>query len=57
MELFSFARTRSRDDLPDDPRELAKLAGLLGYASADNLLFDCDHYTRENRQRFERLLK
>ena len=27
--------TTARDDLPDDPRELAKLAGLLGYDSAE----------------------
>jgi glutamate-ammonia-ligase adenylyltransferase len=49
--------TTARDDLPDDPRELSKLAGLLGYASAENLLFDCDHYTRENRTYFERLMR
>jgi glutamate-ammonia-ligase adenylyltransferase len=54
MRLMS---TTARDDLPDDPRELAKLAGLLGYASADNLLFDCRHYTAENRRYFERLMR
>ena len=48
--------TTARDDLPTDPRELAQLAGLLGYAGAENLLFDCEHYTRENRKYFERLL-
>jgi glutamate-ammonia-ligase adenylyltransferase len=48
--------TTARDDLPDNPRELAQLAGLLGYASADNLLFDCQHYTHENRKHFKRLL-
>ncbi len=49
--------TTARDDLPDDPRELSKLAGLLGYASAEKLLFDCQRYTRENRRYFERLLR
>ena len=38
----------ARDDLPDDPRELAKLAGLLGYSSAEALLADCQRYTAEN---------
>jgi glutamate-ammonia-ligase adenylyltransferase len=49
--------TTARDDLPQQWSELAKLASLLGYASPDNLLFDCRHYTSENRKRFERLLK
>src|SRR5262249_32276541 len=39
--------TTARDDLPDEPRELAKLAGLLGYANADGLLADCQRYTAE----------
>ena len=52
MRLMS---TTARDDLPDDPRELAKLAGLLRYASAESLLADCQHYTAENRRRCERL--
>ncbi len=47
--------TTARDDLPDDPRELAKLAGLLGYASSTELLDDCKRYTMENRRRAERL--
>ncbi len=47
--------TTARDDLPDEPRELAKLAGLLGYTSAEALLADCRRYTAENRRRCERL--
>lgn len=46
--------TTARDDLPEDPRELAKLAGLLGYGAADELLADCRDYTTEIRRRFER---
>jgi glutamate-ammonia-ligase adenylyltransferase len=49
--------TTARDDLPQQWSELAKLASLLGYASPDNLLFDCRHYTGENRRRFSRLLR
>ena len=49
--------TTARDDLPEDPRELAKLAGLLGYASAEGLLADCARYTAENRRRAERLFE
>ncbi len=47
--------TTARDDLPDDERELSKLAGLLGYTSADGLLADCQRYTTENRRRAERI--
>jgi glutamate-ammonia-ligase adenylyltransferase len=47
--------TTARDDLPDEPRELAKLAGLLGYTSATSLLADCSRYTTENRRRAERI--
>src|SRR6185369_16278244 len=36
--------TTARDDLPEEPRELAKLAGLLGYSSAEGLLADCARY-------------
>ena len=35
----------ARDDLPDEPRELAKLAGLLHYETPEKLLADCQHYT------------
>ncbi len=54
MRLMS---TTARDDLPDDPRDLAKLARLLGYASAESLLADCQHATAENRRRCERLFE
>ena len=47
--------TTARDDLPDDPRELAKLAGLLHYASGQSLLADCQRTTAEIRRRTERL--
>lgn len=47
--------TTARDDLPEDSRELAKLAGLLGYTSSTGLLDDCRRYTTENRRRSERL--
>jgi [glutamine synthetase] adenylyltransferase / [glutamine synthetase]-adenylyl-L-tyrosine phosphorylase len=47
--------TTARDDLPDDPRELAKLAGLLGYTSGEGLLADCRRITDENRRRAQRL--
>jgi glutamate-ammonia-ligase adenylyltransferase len=49
--------TTARDDLPDDPRELAKLAGLLGYSSREGLLDDCRRYTAETRRRTERLFE
>jgi glutamate-ammonia-ligase adenylyltransferase len=48
--------TTARDDLPDDPRELAKLAGLLKYQNPEALLADCQRYTLENRRRAERLI-
>jgi len=47
--------TTARDDLPDDPRELAKLAGLLRYESPSALLADCQRTTAEIRRRTERL--
>ena len=49
--------TTARDDLPDDPRELAKLAGLLRYASPESLLADCQRATAEIRRRTERLFE
>jgi glutamate-ammonia-ligase adenylyltransferase len=49
--------TTARNDLPDDSRELAKLAGLLGYTSAEALMADCQRYTAENRRRCERLFE
>jgi len=52
MRLMS---TTTRNDLPDEPRELARLARLLGYASAEALLADCQRTTAENRRRCERI--
>ena len=46
----------ARDQLPDDPLELTKLARLLRYAGGDALLADYETATREIRRRFERLL-
>jgi glutamate-ammonia-ligase adenylyltransferase len=45
--------TTARHDLPEDQRELAKLAYLLGYDSDRALLSDCSEFTRGNRERFE----
>jgi [glutamine synthetase] adenylyltransferase / [glutamine synthetase]-adenylyl-L-tyrosine phosphorylase len=45
----------ARDSLPEDPHDLARLAGLLGYTSAAALLSDCRQLTAENRRRFDRL--
>ena len=47
--------TTARNDLPDDPRELAKLAGLLGYANSEALWNECQRTTAEVRRRCERL--
>ncbi len=65
VESYRFLRTlqsrlrllsiTARDNLPEEPRELAKLAGLLHYESPAKLLADCQHFTGENRRRFERL--
>jgi len=52
MRLMS---TTARNDLPDDPRELAKLAGLLGYENGEALLSDCRGTTTDIRRRCERL--
>ncbi len=49
--------TTARHDLPDNEQELSKLAYLLGYEGARALLDDCHEYTRENRQRFQRLFR
>jgi glutamate-ammonia-ligase adenylyltransferase len=54
MRLMS---TTARDNLPDEPRELARLAKLTGYESTDALLSDCQRYTAENRRRAERLFE
>jgi glutamate-ammonia-ligase adenylyltransferase len=47
--------TAARHDLPEDEAELKKLAFLLGYESAERLLENCQRFTRENRERFNRL--
>jgi glutamate-ammonia-ligase adenylyltransferase len=45
--------TTARHDLPTDEAEVKKLAFLLKYGSADQLLEDCTHYTQQNRVTFE----
>jgi glutamate-ammonia-ligase adenylyltransferase len=45
----------ARDELPDDPTELAKLAQLMRSADTESLLADLEKYTRETRQRFDRI--
>jgi glutamate-ammonia-ligase adenylyltransferase len=47
--------TTARDDLPSDAQALEKLASLMRYESPEGLLADCQRYTYENRQRFERI--
>jgi glutamate-ammonia-ligase adenylyltransferase len=44
-----------RHEFPDEPRELAKLAFLLGYANADKLVQEVDAAWRETRERFDRI--
>ena len=43
----------ARDQLPQDPAELVKLAYLLHYPSSDGLLTDFENATRQIRVRFE----
>ncbi len=45
----------ARDQLPQDPVELTKLANLLHYPSRDGLLMDYENATRQIRQRFDRI--
>ena len=45
----------SRDKLPEDPTDLAKLAHLLGAPDAAAVLSDFDRYTHETRSRFNRV--
>jgi glutamate-ammonia-ligase adenylyltransferase len=47
----------ARDQLPQDPGELNKLANLLHYPSRDGLLMDFESATRQIRQRFERIFE
>src|SRR4029453_15504555 len=44
-----------RHEFPDEPRELTKLAYLLGYADADKLTSEVDAAWRGTRERFERI--
>jgi len=45
----------ARSQLPDEPTELAKLAQLLRCSGSEALLADYERYTRETRQRFDRV--
>jgi glutamate-ammonia-ligase adenylyltransferase len=45
----------ARDDLPEDPLELDKLARLLGFADRERFLADCRQYSTEIRRRFDRI--
>ena len=44
--------TTARHDLPGDPHELAQLAYLLNYESAEPMVDACRQYREENRRRF-----
>jgi [glutamine synthetase] adenylyltransferase / [glutamine synthetase]-adenylyl-L-tyrosine phosphorylase len=44
-----------RHEFPDEPRELEKLAFLLGYADVDRLVQEVDQTWRDTRERFERI--
>jgi glutamate-ammonia-ligase adenylyltransferase len=46
----------ARDDLPDHPDELAKLAKSLHYAESSALVADCEQFTTRNRELFDRYL-
>ncbi len=47
--------TTARHDLPDEPRELEKLAYLLGRSDPAGLVRECQDRLRDNRARFARL--
>jgi glutamate-ammonia-ligase adenylyltransferase len=47
--------TTARHDLPEDDAELRRLAYLFQYPSADDLRQDAEHFTAENRRRFEQI--
>ena len=49
-------KSAARDQLPQDPVELTKLANLLHYPSSDGLLIDYENATRQIRRRFDRLV-
>jgi glutamate-ammonia-ligase adenylyltransferase len=44
----------ARDELPDDPEELRKLASALHYGSANELLLTCEELRQGNRRLLER---
>ena len=44
-----------RDQLPDDPKELAKLAHLMRSPTAEALQADCEAFATETRKRFDRI--
>jgi glutamate-ammonia-ligase adenylyltransferase len=46
----------SREDLPDEPVEQAKLARRLGFSDPNALLERCQSFAQGNQQRFERIL-
>jgi [glutamine synthetase] adenylyltransferase / [glutamine synthetase]-adenylyl-L-tyrosine phosphorylase len=46
--------TTARDDLPDEPAELVKLARMTGHADPAALLAEIERYTTVNRQRFDK---
>ena len=48
--------TTARNNLPEDPRELAKLASLLGYDSPAALMADCQQVAHRNRELFDKLI-
>ncbi len=52
LRLMNFT---ARDQLPEGPTELAKLAHLLRCPGGDALLADFEKYTRQTRQRFDRI--
>jgi glutamate-ammonia-ligase adenylyltransferase len=45
--------TTARDDLPDQPQELEKLARGLGFTAAADLVSQCREFMRRNRELFE----
>ena len=49
--------TTARHDIPEDDQELKRLAYLFQYPSADELRQDAEHFTRENRKRFEQIFE
>lgn len=48
--------TTARHDLPEDEIELKRLAFLLRFDDPQTLLADCQRFTAENRERFNRLV-